>query len=85
MVIGSGTELMALLNVQGILIKESLLANGLLTMIKEQSTRQPVREKNSSGLKTKWANSGQEVKCTLEFVLIKGVRLIGRLFFILKA
>ena len=46
-VIGSGTELMARLNVRDILKRESLSANGLLTMIKEKSIKQPTEEKNS--------------------------------------
>jgi hypothetical protein len=38
---------MARLNVQDILKRESPLASGLLTMIKEKSIRQPVGGKNS--------------------------------------
>jgi hypothetical protein len=36
---------MARLNVQDILKRGSLLANGLLTMIKEKSIKQPTEEK----------------------------------------
>ena len=48
--------------------RESPLASGLLTMIKEKSIKQPTEEKNSGGLKTCSARRWR-------------LLLIGRLFF----